>query len=95
LNSAVATVAVETVFSLLRVVSESFDIGVFTLSFRHSGMRRKAQTRNPYSRRVWPLGHSRKKERKQRALSLFAANAASRKRGWLWIPGSRLRRAPE
>src|SRR6185295_6470621 len=45
LNSAVATVAVETVLSLLRVASLSFVI-LFIPVVRHSGMVLKHQTRN-------------------------------------------------
>jgi len=61
---------------------------------RHSGMRRLAQTRNPYSRRAWPLGHSRKLQKSARRFH-FSANAASRTRGCGYGFRARASRAPE
>jgi hypothetical protein len=55
---------------------------------RHSGMRRLARTRNPCSRRAWPLGHSRKLQKSARRFHFSEPHA----RAWLWIPGSRFAR---
>src|SRR5438445_12553010 len=48
-------------------------------------MRRLAQARNPYSRRAWPLGHSRDPKR---ASFIFRECGKPHARSWLWIPGS-------
>jgi len=44
--------------------------------------------------RAWPLGHSRKSKKQARALLLFAANAASRKRGVVMDSGPIATRCP-
>src|SRR6478752_9155883 len=58
---------------------------------RHSGMRRKAQARNPYSRRRVRLAAFAEKRRRV-DFCCFARMAQGPSARWLWIPGSRFAR---
>src|SRR5438132_12829386 len=57
-------------------------------------MRLLAQARNPYSRRAWPLGHSRDRKGNQARLLHFRECGKPQGRSWLWIPGSLVSLAP-